>query len=335
MKVLVTGATGFIGNHVVRLCLQQGDQVRVMVMPGEDRSPLNGFDVEIVEGDLLQPGSLGKCIAGVEGLYHLAAMYAIWTRDPTLQYRVNVDGTRAIMRAAMAAGVDKVVHTSSIAAVGIAAPGQLANEDTAFNAWQYANEYVLSKFISEQVVRALIAEGLPATIVCPGFPFGPGDRMPTPTGKLIVSILQGKMKQYFKGGLCAVDVRDVAAGHVSAMHQGRIGRSYLLANREGNIQQRDFARLVGKVAGIDDVASKGVAPAIMAGVARLMETWANISGKTPLTTYKTSMYAMQDIYVDPSRAISELGLPQTPIETAIKDACQWFRAHNYIGGKPA
>jgi dihydroflavonol-4-reductase len=330
MKVLITGATGFIGNHVARLCLEQGDEVRVMVMPGEDRSSLQGFDVEIVEGNLLQPQSLAKCVEGVDGLYHLAAMYAVWTKDPTLQFRVNVDGARAMMQAAMQADVTKIVYTSSIAAIGLAAPGQRSNEDTPFNAWDCANEYVLSKFISEQVVRGLIAQGLPATIVCPGFPFGPGDRMPTPTGKLIVSILQGKMKQYFKGGLCAVDVRDVAAGHLLAMEKGQVGRNYLLANKDGNIQQKDFMRMVGRVAGVADVGTKEVSPRMMAMVARLLEGWAGVSGKPPLTTYKTTMYAMHDVYVDPTRAISELGLPQTPIETAVADACQWFRTNSYV-----
>ena len=329
MKVLITGATGFIGNHVTRLCLEQGDEVRVMVMPGEDRSPLDGLDVDIVEGNLLDPSSLEHCVAGVEGLYHLAAIYAVWTKDPTLQYRVNVDGARAILLAAQAAGIEKIVFTSSIAAIGVPKEGELANETTAFNGWSYANDYVLSKYISEQMVRGLIAEGLPATIVCPGFPFGPGDRMPTPTGKLIVSILQGKMKHFFDGGLCAVDVRDVAQGHVLAMAKGRIGQNYLLANKEGNMTQADFARMVGRIAEVDNVATKEVPPWVMGASARVMEAWANITGKTPMTTYKTSMYAMQKIYIDPSKAITELGLPQTPIETAVKDSAQWFRDNGY------
>ncbi|MCB1700915.1 MAG: SDR family oxidoreductase [Pseudomonadales bacterium] len=330
MKVLITGATGFIGNHVTRLCLEQGDEVRVMVMPGEDRSPLNGMDVEFVEGNLLDPSSLAKCVEGVEGLYHLAAVYAVWTKDPTLQYRVNVEGANAMLRAAMAAGVKKVVFTSSIAAIGIARPGELANEDTMFNAWEFANDYVLSKFISHQMVKGLVAEGLPATIVCPGFPFGPGDRMPTPTGKLIIAILQGKMKNYFDGGMCAVDVRDVAKGHVLAMEKGRIGESYVLANREGNMSQRDLARLVGRVAGVPDVATKEVPSWVMKVAARLMEFWADLTGKPPMTTYKTSMFALQKIYVDPSKAINELGMPQTPIETAVNDAAKWFRDNRYV-----
>lgn len=332
MKVLITGATGFIGNHVARLCVEQGDAVRVMVMPGEDRSPLAGLDVEFVEGNLLDPSSLPRCVEGIEGLYHLAAIYAVWTKDPTLQYRVNVDGARAILRAAMQAGVGKVVFTSSVAALGAPAPGLLADENTDFNGWHYANDYVLSKYISEQMVRGLVGDGLPATIVRPGFPFGPGDRMPTPTGKLIISILEGKMKYYFEGGLSAVDVRDVARGHLLAMAKGRIGDSYILTNKDGNMEQAELARLVGRVAGVADVATQEVPRWMMGLSARAMEAWANLTGRPPMTTYKTSMYAMQKLYFNPGKAIAELGMPQTPIETAIKDAAAWFREHGYVKG---
>ena len=143
MKVLITGATGFIGNHVTRLCLAQGDEVRVMVMPGEDRSPLDGMTVEVVEGNLLDGDSLAACVQGVEGLYHLAAVYAVWTRDPALHYKVNIEGTNHLLRAAMAAGVQKVVYTSSIAAIGSLPEGKLATEETMFNGWNTANEYAL------------------------------------------------------------------------------------------------------------------------------------------------------------------------------------------------
>lgn len=330
MKVLITGATGFIGNHVTRLCLEKGDDVRVMVMPGEDRSPLDGMDVEFVEGNLLDAASLEKVVQGVEGLYHLAAIYQVWTKDPTLHFRVNVDGAQTLLRAAHAAGVGKIVFTSSIAAIGVKGGGQMSDETTQFNQWRYGNEYVMSKYISEQMVRALIGEGLPAVIVNPGFPFGPGDRMPTPTGKLIISILKGQMKQYFEGGVCAVDVRDVAAGHVLAMEKGRIGQGYLLANKEGNISFQEMAQLVGRLANIDNVAVQKVPPWVMATAGRVMETWANISGNTPQTTYKTSMYSMQNIWVDPSKAVNELGLPQTPIETAARDAIEWFGQNHYV-----
>lgn len=329
MKVLITGATGFIGNHVTRLCLEKGDQVRVMVMPGEDRSPLDGMDVEFVEGNLLDPGSLRGAVDGVEGLYHLAAMFAIWTKDPDLHYKINVQGAEAMMRAAMDAGVKKVVFTSSIAAIGVAGPEGRANEDTPFDSWPFASEYIFSKYISHQMVKGLVAEGLPATLVMPGLPFGPGDRAPTPTGTMILRTLAGKMKNYWEGGVCAVDVRDVAAGHVLAMEKGRIGESYLLANGDGNMTNKEFLSLIGRVAGVADVATKEVPVKTMLMVAKVAEFLSKITGKAPMTTYKNTLFVTKHCYVDPSKAVTELGLPQTPIETAVADSVKWFRENGY------
>jgi dihydroflavonol-4-reductase len=329
-RVLITGATGFIGNHVTRLCLEKGDQVRVMVMPGEDRSPLDGMDVEFVEGNLLDPGSLRRAAQGVEQLYHLAAMFAIWTRDPDLHYKINVDGARHMMEAAMAAGVEKVVFTSSVAAIGIEDGEKRSTEETAFNSWPWASEYILSKFISHQLVKGMVCEGLPVTMVMPGLPFGPGDRAPTPTGTMIIRTLQGKMKNYWDGGVCAVDVRDVAAGHVLAMEKGRIGQSYILANHEGNMTNKEFLSLIGRIAGVDNVATNEVSGKVMLRVAKLAEMWSKLTGRPPVTTYKNTMYVLQHGYVDPSKAIAELGLPQTPIETAVADSAQWFRENGYV-----
>jgi dihydroflavonol-4-reductase len=328
-KVLITGATGFIGNHVTRLCLEKGDEVRVMVMPGEDRSPLNGMDVEFVEGNLLDPASLVRAVQGVEQLYHLAALFAIWTKDPDLHFKINVDGARSMLEAAKEAGVQKIVFTSSVAAIGIVGNGGYATEKTAFNSWPWASEYILSKFISHQMVKGMVSEGLPVTIVMPGMPFGPGDRMPTPTGTMILRTLKGKMKNYWDGGVCAVDVRDVAAGHVLAMEKGRIGESYILANKEGNMPNKELLTMIGKIAGVPDVAKTEVSGKVMLRVAKLMEMLSKLTGKAPMTTYKNTMYVLQHGYVDPSKAIEELGLPQTPIEIAVADSINWFRDNDY------
>lgn len=329
-KILITGASGLIGNHVTRLCLQRGDHVRVMVMPGEYRSPFAGLDVEFVEGNLLDAGSLKKAVQGIEQLYHMAALFAVWTKDPDLHYKINVDGTRALLKAAMAAGVSKVVYTSSVAALGITEDGQPSTEETVFNCWPWASEYILSKFISHEMVKAMLHEGLPVTMVLPALPFGPGDRNPTPTGQLIVSALQGKMTNYWDAGLCPVDVRDVAAGHVLAMEKGRIGESYILGNRDANMTTRDFLRLVGEHAGIPNIASKQISPKTMLMAAHVAEFWSKLSGREPFATVKNTRFALKHCYVDPSKAIAELGLPQTPIDTAIKDAIEWFREHNYV-----
>ena len=329
-KVLITGATGFIGNHVTRLCLERGDEVRAMVMPGEDRSPLADMDVEYVEGNLLDPDSLPKAVKGVDKLYHLAALFAIWTKDPDLHYKINVEGTRSMMQAAMAADVEKVVYTSSIAAIGVAGKGAMATEKTPFRSWPFASENILSKYISHLLVKGMVAEGLPATMVLPGLRFGPGDRAPTPTGTMILGTLKGQMKNYWDGGVCPVDVRDVAAGHLLAMDKGRIGESYLLANLEANMTNKEFLTLIGKIAGVDKVASREISTKPMLRVARVAEFISKITGRAPITTYKNSMFVTQHCYVDPSKAIEELGLPQTPIETAVRDSVEWFRANGYV-----
>ncbi|MDE0952516.1 MAG: NAD-dependent epimerase/dehydratase family protein [Halioglobus sp.] len=328
-KVLITGATGFIGNHVTRLCLEKGDDVRVMVMPGEDRSPLNGMDVEFVEGNLLDLPSLSRAVQGVEQLYHLAALFAIWTKDPDLHYKINIDGARAMMLAARDAGVQKIVFTSSVAAIGIVGNGGWATEETPFNGWAWGSEYIMSKFISHQMVKGMVSDGLPVTMVMPGLPFGPGDRAPTPTGTMILRTLKGQMKNYWDGGVCAVDVRDVAAGHVLAMEKGRIGQSYALTNKEGNMTNKEVLTLIGNVAGVANVAKNEVAGKTMLRVARVVEAWSKLTGMAPMTTYKNTVYVLQHGYVDSSKAIEELGLPQTPIETAVADSVKWFRDNGY------
>lgn len=329
-KVLITGATGFIGNHVTRLCLEQGHDVRVMVMKGEDRSPLNGMDVEFVEGNLLDADSLSQAVKGVDRMFHLAALFAVWTKDPDLHYKINVEGTRHLMQAAQAAGVEKIVYTSSIAAIGTDGKGTPSTEKTPFASWHFASEYIMSKYISHLEVKGMVKDGLPATMVMPALPFGPGDRMPTPTGTMIIGALKGKMKNYWDGGVCPVDVRDVAAGHILAMDNGRVGESYILGNSSNNMTNQEFLQLVGRIAGVDNVATKEVSRAMMLRVAKFAEVLSKITGKAPVTTVKNSTYAMEHFYVDASKAVEELGLPQTPIETAIQDSVDWFRANGYV-----
>lgn len=329
-SVLITGASGFIGNHVTRRCLEKGDRVRVMVMPGEDRSPFAGLDVEFVEGNLLDAPSLTKAVAGIEQLYHMAALFAVWTKDPDLHYKINVDGTRALMEAAQSAGVEKIVYTSSVAAIGVNPDRTPATEKTPFNCWPWASEYILSKFISHQLVKGMVSQGLPVTMVLPALPFGPGDRAPTPTGSLMVGILKGKMKNYWDAGVCPVDVRDVAAGHLLAMEKGRIGESYLLGNNETNMTNQEFLQLVGRLTGVPNVAVRKISHGTMLTASKAIEGWSKLTGRPASTTYKNTLFAQQYCYVDASKAINELGLPQTPIENAILDAAQWFRSNGYV-----
>ena len=311
------------------MALEAGDEVRVMVMPGEDRSPLDGMDVEFIEGNLLDQSTFAAALKGVERMYHLAALFAVWTRDPDLHYKINVQGTEALMKAALQANLEKIVYTSSIAAIGIN-PGAMSNEETPFNSWPWASEYIMSKFIAHQVVQGLVSKGLPATMVMPGLPFGPGDRAPTPTGSMILRVLQGKARDWWQGGVCPVDVRDVARGHILAMEKGRIGESYCLTNTAANMRTKELLEMIGRIAGVEGIATREVPAKVMLRVARVMELWSKITGKAPLTTYKNSLYVLQEHFVDASKAVTELGMPQSPIEQAIEDSINWFRENGYV-----
>lgn len=332
MKVLVTGATGFIGHHVTRFCLEQGDEVRVLVLPGEDLTPIAGLPVEIYEGDLRFPESTFGALEGIEGVYHLAAIYALWHPQPEMIYKVNVEGTVRFLEEAKRRQVKKVIFTSSIAALGVLPGEEPATEETLFNQWRYANEYVFSKYISELEVFRLVSQGLPAVIVNPSFPFGPGDYGPTPTGRLLLGVLQGKAIGYMEGGFNIVHVHDVARGHLLAMEKGRIGEKYLLANKDGNISYRDYLKLVAQLSGVK-VPDRKVPRRIYGFMARLMELTSYLTRKPPIVTYKSAMYGSQYLYYNPRKAIEELGLPQTPPEVALRDAIEWFREHGYQDGK--
>ncbi len=330
--IAVTGGTGFIGNHVVQILLKRGYAVRCLALPTENTDCLDGLDVEIVRGDLARPDSLRPLVKGVDGLIHLAAIYALWLKDPSLMYRINVEATRALMAMAVEEKVTKIVFTSSIAALGVAPDGQLANEDTPFNQWSTANDYVWSKYISQVEVQKMIGDGLPAVIVNPAFPFGPGDRAPTPTGEIVLNVMKGRLIGYLPAaGMNIVDVRDVAEGHVLAYEKGQIGRNYILGNT--NITQKDFIAKVQAVAGskiLARVPDFAVPIAVYKTLAKGMEMLAEVSGVVPMTTVKTLDTANQKLYFQTRRAIEELGLPQTPIEQSLSDAVSWFKNNGYV-----
>ena len=184
--------------------------------------------------------------------------------------------------------------------------------------------------IAHKVVKGLVISGVPATMVLPWLPFGPGDRAPTPTGSMILRVLQGKARDWWKGGVCTVDVRDVARGHILAMEKGRIGESYCLTNTSANMHSKDLLEMIGRIAGVEGVATREVPANMMLRVARLMELWSKITGKAPMTTYKNTMFILQENFVDATKAVTELGLPQSPIEQAIEDSINWFRENGYV-----
>src|SRR5579863_3493918 len=245
---LVTGATGFVGSAVARALLQAGHPVRVLARPNSDRRNLEGLAVEIAEGALENPDSLARAVAGCRYLFHVAADYRLWVPDPAPMFRVNVAGTRELMLAASAAGVERIVYTSSVATLGIV-PGGVADEETASRAEDMIGPYKRSKFEAEAAVTELIVtRGLPAVIVNPSTPVGPGDIKPTPTGRLIVEAARGRMPVFVDTGLNVAHVDDVAVGHLLAANAGQIGRRYILGGENLSLKEilAEVARITGR-----------------------------------------------------------------------------------------
>ncbi len=335
MRALVTGATGFIGAHVARDLLAHGWEVRALARPGAPRGQLADVGtpaehlprVEWVEGDMLDRASLDRAAPGCDAAFHVAAAYSLWTRDPDGMVRTNVEGTRNVLEAARAAGVPRVVYTSSVSCVGEAPPGGLASEDTTVHPEDLVGPYKRSKWEAEGVARAAAEAGQDVVIVNPASVIGPGDRKPTPTGKLIVDFLRGDMPAYVETGLNFVDVRDVAAGHRLAFERGAAGRRYILGNLEGNRSLREFLEVLAGVCGRR--APRLRIPYAVAWTAGAVSTWwadhvTHQEPGIPLAGVKMSRHRM---FFDPRRAVAELGLPQTPLEATLRDAVAWFRAH--------
>ncbi len=228
MDALVTGGTGFVGANVVRELVAAGASVRVLARAGGDRRALEGVRVEIVDGDLLDAASLRRAVAGVPTVYHVAADYRLWAPDPSVLYRANVDGTRAVLEAAAQAGVRRVVHTSSVGALGIPKDGSPGTEETPVSLADMVGDYKRSKFLAEQVALEYARRGQPVVIVNPSAPIGPWDIKPTPTGQMVVDFMRGRMIATVDTGLNVVHVRDVARGHLLAAERGKPGERYIL-----------------------------------------------------------------------------------------------------------
>ena len=328
MKALVTGGTGFVGSHVARALLDDGVAVRVLARPGSDRRALVGLPVEIVEGDLAEPRSLPATLAGVDELYHVAADYRLWAPDPAVLYRVNVGGTRALLLAAAVAGVGRVVYTSSVGTLGLPANGTPGTEETPVQLADMVGDYKRSKFLAEHEAADAAGRGLPVVIVNPSAPVGPWDWKPTPTGRMLVDYLKGWMLAYLDTGLNLVHVQDVARGHLLAAARGRPGERYILGHGEGNLPLRAIFERLAPYTGIRAPRVRlphRAALAIGAG----SEWVARFRGTEPAVARTAVRMAAKRMFFDPSKAIRELGLPQTPVDQALRDAVDWFWANGY------
>ena len=328
-KALVTGAAGFIGSHVVRELLAENIEVKCLIRPGENKRNLDGLDVEMITGDILDNAVAEKSIEKVDTVFHLAAIYSIWMKDWSRIYQVNLQGSRNILWACLKKNIEKVVYTSSIAAIGIAPGKALSTEETPFNQYTLGNHYVLTKHLSQQEALGFAQNGLDLVVVNPCFPFGPMDIAPTPTGQIIVDVLKGINRFSFNGGINIADVRDVAKGHVLAAKKGRAGNLYILGNR--NIHMEDFFRLVCKTAGFDGrMFLKLPIPLMMVSAAFLKWLSDQVIHKPPMSTPAEIAYASQYLYFDNTKAVQELGLTFRPAEDSLRESIQWFRENGYV-----
>ena len=327
MKVLITGSSGFIGTAVTRAVLAHGDEVRVLIRPTSNPKNLEELPVETICGDLQDPQSLKKAVAGCQGLYHVAAHYALWERDPSSFYKINVEGTKNLLCAAGESGVQRIVYTSTIGAIGLPENGGLGNESLFPTLAQLSGDYKRSKFLAEQEVLKMAQEGLPVVIVNPTAPVGERDVKPTPTGQIIVDFMRGRMFAYIETGMNLVDVEDVAIGHVRAMERGRIGERYILGNQ--NLTLRGICQILSRLTGVP--APRLRLPwRLVLPLAYVNQWMANRVTHTPpripLEGVRMAKYLM---HYDCTKALQELALPQTPVESALKKAVQWFHHHGY------
>jgi dihydroflavonol-4-reductase len=329
MTTLVTGASGFIGAAVARRLAAAGHELRVLLRSGSDRRNLKGLVCEIVEGDLADPASLAAAVSGCDALFHVAADYRLWVPDPAAMLRTNVDGTVALIRAATAAGVQRIVYTSSVATLRLSSAGGMVAEDSVATLDDMVGTYKRSKFIAEQEVMKLVErEGAPVIIVLPTAPVGPRDIKPTPTGRVVLETATGRMPAYVDTGLNIAHVDDVAAGHLLAFERGQLGARYILGGE--NMTLRQLLEAVASQAG-----RRAPRVALNAGmlmpVARLAEGWSRLSGgREPMLTCDALRMAKKKMYFTSAHAENEIGYVHRPAKAAIADALDWFRANGYI-----
>lgn len=328
MTALVTGATGFVGSAVARALLARGDDVRVLARAGGDRRNLEGLKVEVIEGDLRDPGMRQKAVHGIRSLYHVAADYRLWTRDPAAMFATNVEATEGLLREAADAGASRIVYTSSVATLGLFPDGRPADEVTPVSAADMIGPYKRSKFDAEERARALAAAGLPIVIVNPTAPVGPRDVKPTPTGRTIVEAAAGRMPAFVDTGLNVVHVDDVAHGHLLAHDKGIVGERYILGAENLTLQQilARIAALVNRKPPTIQIPNAAIMP-----VAYAAEFFARVFNTgEPFVTVDGLKLARKRMFFSSAKAARDLGYTARPVNEALADAIAWFRTHEYL-----
>jgi dihydroflavonol-4-reductase len=328
LKAFVTGATGFLGSHVAGVLADQGAELRLLVRPTSNLKNLEGLKAETAIGDLRDPASLEKAMSGCDTVFHVAADYRLWVRDPAEMFRSNVEGTRAILEAARKNGVRRVVYTSSVATMGFTSDGHPANEDSPVSLASMIGPYKRSKFMAEQVALEAGRSGMHVVTVNPTTPVGEQDVKPTPTGRIVVDFLKRKFPAYVDTGLNLVDVRECARGHVAALEKGKSGERYILGGE--NLTLKQLLDTLGKISGLPSPTVK--LPYFFALAAGVVDE--TITGRLlhrePRATIDTVRMGKKKMFASSGKAERELGWKIVPVESALRRAVEWFQANGYV-----
>ena len=327
---LVTGASGFVGNAVVRALLQRGRQVRVLVRKTANDQLLKGLNVEMLLGDLRDMASLERAVEGCGEVYHVAAQYTFFNPSPKEIYASNVQGTHNILSACLKHCVKRVVYTSTVGAIGIPSDGSPGDENTPISLHDCQGHYKRSKFLAEQEAIRFFRKGLPVVIVNPSAPVGAGDIKPTPTGKMIVDFLNRKMPAFLDTGLNLIDVEDCALGHLLAAEKGRPGERYILGNQ--NLTLEEILQALAMLTGLSAPKIK-IPYGLAMGVAQVTERFAKIVKRRPLIEVEAVQLAKKRMFFNPAKAVQDLGLPQPDVRLALKKAVDWYLTHGYVKEK--
>ncbi|MHB8414095.1 MAG: hopanoid-associated sugar epimerase [Acidiferrobacteraceae bacterium] len=329
MTTLITGASGFVGSAVLLRLLQARHDVRVLTRAGSDVQYLKELPVELVTGDLTEPVSLEKALAGCEALFHVAADYRLWVPNPKVMYATNVEGTAALMRAALKAGVRRIVYTSSVATLGIDPRQDQSDEETPARLDDMIGPYKRSKFLAEQeVLRAVREAGLPAVIVNPSTPIGPRDRKPTPTGRIVLDMARGRIPAYVDTGLNIVHVDDVAEGHWLAFEHGQVGQRYVLGSEDLSLKEilTRIANLTGRTPPRVRLPHNLLLP-----LAYGAEAWVRLRGRgRPIVTVDELHMSRKRMFFSSDKARRDLHYHPRPAQAALIDAIDWFRQQRYL-----
>jgi dihydroflavonol-4-reductase len=328
MKAFVTGATGFVGSHVAELLQEQGAELRLLVRPGARTDNIDFLRADRVPGDLRDFESLRRGMSGCDVVFHVAADYRLWVPQPDPMYRVNVDGTLAILDAARQENVKRIVYTSSVATMGFLSDGSVVNENTPVNLSHMIGHYKRSKFMAEQAVLAAGRGGAPVVVVNPTTPIGERDIKPTPTGRIIVDFLNRNFPAYVDTGLNLADVREVARGHLLAMEKARPGERYILGGE--NLTLKQILDRLSAIAGIPAPTMQVPHAIAMSYAAFDQFVTGTIRGKEPRATLEAVRMGRKKMFASSEKAERELGYRTIKVDGALQRACTWFRQHGYV-----